>query len=99
MGGMMTADLQTGPTVAQAARLMNVSERLVYMVGELRATGRYDLLQAVERGDMSVLGALKLAKPEKYARPKKVTMRQLQTAYLAADERTKLEFLAWAKQA
>lgn len=100
MGGMTTtANLQTKLTVAQAAKVMNVSERSVYMVGELMATGRQDLLQAVERGDISILGALKLAKPDKYAKPKRVSLRQLQKHYLGADERTKQQFLIWARQA
>jgi hypothetical protein len=66
----MTAALQAQFTVKQAARLMNISERMVYMARELVATGREDLLEQVEAGKLSTLGALKLAKPEKYDKPK-----------------------------
>lgn len=65
----MTANLQTVLTVKQAATVMNVSERAVYMARELRAC-RPDLGNKVMAGEMSLLAALKIAKPEKYAKRK-----------------------------
>ena len=45
-------------SVREAARLMNVSERLVYDCRRLERTGRQDLVDAVVRGEMSVTAAL-----------------------------------------
>ena len=59
----MTANLQTGLTVKQAARLMNVSERNVYNARKLRRSGRDDLVARVECGELSINAALKLAYP------------------------------------
>ena len=64
----MTANLQGRVSVRDAARLMNVSERTVYMARELLQTGRADLCAACERGEISLLAALRAAKPEKYRR-------------------------------
>ena len=47
----MTANLQTGMTVKQAAKALNVSERGIYDARRLIRTGRTDLVAAVERGD------------------------------------------------
>ncbi len=57
----MTANLQTGMTVKQAAKALNVSERGIYDARRLIRTGRTDLVAAVKRGDMSVNKALVLA--------------------------------------
>ncbi len=57
----MTAKLQTGMTVKQAAKALNVSERGIYDARRLIRTGRTDLVAAVKRGDMSVNKALVLA--------------------------------------
>ncbi len=69
-----TANLQSGNksrlTVKQAAILMNVSERTIYMARELKRTGREDLVTAVEQGKMSLHAALKLARPKRYAKSK-----------------------------
>lgn len=53
------ADLQSGLTVRQAAKLLNVSERLVYMTKRVMRSGRQDLVDAIERGDISVHAALR----------------------------------------
>lgn len=42
---------------------MNVSERLVYMARRLLRSGRDDLVEAVDRGEMTVHAALKAALP------------------------------------
>jgi hypothetical protein len=63
-----TANLQ-GLSVAVAARLMNVSERSVYMAQQLTMTGRADLVEQVETDKLSLLGALKQAVPHVYSRP------------------------------
>ncbi len=57
----MTANLQTGMTVKQAAQAMNVSERCVYNARRLIRTGRTNLVAAVQRGDTSLNKALVLA--------------------------------------
>lgn len=62
------ANLQRGLTTKQLALVFNVSERSIYMARELGATGRADLEERVMAGELSILGALKLAKPEKYDR-------------------------------
>jgi hypothetical protein len=56
----MTANLQRKNAVREAAKLMNVSERLVYYAGKLRRSGRQDLIEVVERGEMSLHKALKM---------------------------------------
>ena len=45
---------EKGLTVREAAQLMNVSERAVYMARAIRATGRTGLIEACERGEMSL---------------------------------------------
>lgn len=64
----MTANLQM--TTKTAAIAMNVSERMVYMAKELLDC-RPDLASMVESGEMTTLAALKVAKPEKYDKPKR----------------------------
>ena len=54
-------------TVREAARIMNVSERQVYLAKELLRTGQDDLADRVMAGELTTLGALKIAQPEKYA--------------------------------
>jgi hypothetical protein len=53
----MTANLQanTTLTVKQATKLLNVSERLLYMARELMNTGRADVVAEVEAGDANNL--------------------------------------------
>jgi len=46
-----------GLTVKQAAELMNVSERQLYKSGKLLASGRQDLIEAVEFGKMTLHAA------------------------------------------
>jgi hypothetical protein len=87
-----TANLQTGLTVKQAARALAVSERMVYMCRELLATGRDDLAAAVERGEMTILGALKIAKPLKYGR-RTDGLKRLLAAWQAASEDERNAFL------
>jgi hypothetical protein len=80
---------------------MNVSERVVYMARELVRTGREDLILECEQGRMTVLGALKIAKPEKY-RPKVTPVPNgtevefaLQAAWTRATNDERLAFLEW----
>jgi hypothetical protein len=49
-----------GTTVGDAAKLMKVSERMVYYVSRLHRSGREDLIAAVQRREMSVQGALRV---------------------------------------
>ncbi len=66
----MTANLQAkGLTVKQAAQLMNVSERSVYYARKLARSGRQDLCGRVERGELRISAALKLAYPEEVKQP------------------------------
>jgi hypothetical protein len=91
---MKEAPLSARITIKQAAAAMNVSERLVYMALELQRTGREDLVQAVKQGRMTVLAALKIAKPEKYCKfaARKPTLKQ---AWQAANEDERRTFLDW----
>ena len=84
------ANLQSGFSVKTAAKLMNVSERAVYMARELLAVDRPDLHHEVSARNMSILGALKIAKPEKYGK-KPNALGALLRAWEAAtpDERDK----------
>jgi hypothetical protein len=91
-----TAHVQSRITVKQAAQILNVSERGVYNACELMQTGRADLIDRVWAGEMSVRGALKLAKPEKYA-PKPVSEVRydaLVTAWNACTEDQRAVFVA-----
>lgn len=64
------ANLQSGLSVKTAAKLMAVSERLVYMARKLIRTGRTDLVSAVERDDLTIHAACQIAKPGYYAKSK-----------------------------
>ena len=57
----MTANLQTGMTVKQIAKVMDISERSIYSARRLIRTNRTDLIEAVDRGNMSVNKALSIA--------------------------------------
>jgi len=85
---MNTANLQS-LTVKQAARVMNVSERSVYDAGKLIATGRTDLIEKVERGEMRLNRALILAGVR--AKPKKGNT--LLNAWRKASESERNEFI------
>ena len=47
-------------TVKTTAKAMNVSERQVYLARRVLRSGRDDLIQAVERGEMTVAAALRV---------------------------------------
>lgn len=64
------ANLQSGLSVKTAAKLMAVSERLVYMARELIRAGRTNLVSAVERDDLTIHAACQLAKPRYCAKSK-----------------------------
>jgi hypothetical protein len=53
-----TANLQM--TVKDAAKLINVSERLAYMSRRVVRSGRLDLVDAITRGDMTIHAALRI---------------------------------------
>jgi hypothetical protein len=50
--------MQTSSIRAIAAAL-NVSERMVYLADRLRRSGRTDLIEAVEHGDMTMAAAIR----------------------------------------
>ncbi len=85
----MTANLQTNFSVAEAAKLMNVSERSVYMARKVQRSGRQDLIDAIEKGEISVNKAVSMLenkpKPTKYDR--------LVKAWGACSEEEKARFL------
>ena len=54
----MTANLQRGVKVREAARQMNISERSVYSARRIISSGRTDLIEACEQGRMSFNAAL-----------------------------------------
>lgn len=74
---------------------MNVSERSVYSAMELMATGRDDLVLAVQAGKMSVHAALKAAKPSAHAARKRSILDQLKRSWEAASEQDRAVFLDW----
>jgi hypothetical protein len=84
-------------TVRDAARLMNVSERMVYMARELQIC-RPDLAAKVMAGELSVLAALRIAKPEKYSK-KREPLDALKNAWVRASAAERMSFLAWIEQA
>jgi hypothetical protein len=89
-----TANLQM--TVKDAARLMNVSERMVYMARELLATGCEDLCEGVQQGRMSLLAAVKAAKPEKYLKTRsEQPLSRLKSEWQKASEAQRATFLQW----
>jgi hypothetical protein len=90
----MTANLQGGFTIKQAAAVMNVSERMVYMARELMQTGRADLCAAVESGKLTILAALKEAKPERYCAPDRAE--RLRRLWNSLSEAERADFIAWA---
>ena len=90
-----TANLQR-LTVKQAARVMNVSERSVYMAGELMRTGRHDLVAAVEAGTLKLHAALKAARPARQPRSKAVD--KLRAAWVRASPEDRAAFLAWTAE-
>jgi hypothetical protein len=61
------------------------------MCQELIATGREDLVAAVEQGKMSIAAALKIAKPKKYDR-KTIGLQTLILAWERASEDDRAEF-------
>lgn len=72
-------------TRAQAAKLMNVSVRMVALASELQRC-RPDLSDRVMSGELTVRQALRIAKPEKYAKRDKVEQWLAQfRAWSAAD--------------
>ena len=81
-------------TIRQAAEVMNVSERVVKMAGELIRTGRNDLISSVEAGTITVHRALKLAKPEKYDKPPD-GLKFLKSVWGRASEVDRRLFLVW----
>jgi hypothetical protein len=80
-------------TVKQAAQLMNVSERLVYMAIALRRSGRQDLIESVERGELSINAALKIANGKPSANLQKDTYAALVRAWNRATEDEQGRFL------
>ncbi len=85
----MTANLQAKVTVKEAAKLMNVSERSVYMAMKVLRSGRQDLIDAIDKGEISTNKAVSMlenkAKPTKYDR--------LVKAWNACSEEEKARFL------
>lgn len=56
-----TANLQSGRlSVRQAAELMNVSERSIYTATRILRSGRQDLIEKIERGEMSLHAATRI---------------------------------------
>ena len=87
-----TANLQSRMTIKQAAKLMNVSERGVYMAIELLGTDRDDLITAVKRGEIKLHAALVVAKPERYGKAKN-GLSALTRAWRSATEGERVTFL------
>ena len=92
----MSATLQPRMTVAQAARMMNVPERTVYLAGELMRTGRSDLVARVEVGGLKLLDALRIAKPEKYGN-RRDRLREMKNTWRLALPEERDAFIEWLK--
>jgi hypothetical protein len=73
------ANLQSGLTVKQAARALNVSERMVYMARRIVRSGRQDLITACTRGELSVNAAVRIIDRDRRParRPRADQFRQL----------------------
>jgi hypothetical protein len=82
-------------TVAESASLMNVSRRLVFLMRELERTGRNDLCLAVQRGEMTIKAALKIAKPAKYDRAID-HLAALRHHWMRASNDERWQFCLWA---
>lgn len=82
-------------TIDQAAKLMNVSRRSVFNARELRQTGRTDLWEAVESGEIGLTAALRLAKPEKYGTGKRDCLKEVQRAWNAATAEDRDRIVLW----
>lgn len=82
-------------TIDQAAKLMNVSRRAVFNARELAQTGRTDLFEAVERGEIGLTAALRLAKPEKYGSGKRDCLKEVQRAWSAATAEERDYIILW----
>ena len=85
----MTANLQTKITVPVAAKLMNVSERLIYMAMKVQRSGRQDLIYGIEKGEISVNKAVSMLEN----RPKPTSYDRLVKAWGACSEEEKARFL------
>ena len=83
-------------TIEHAAQLMNVKVRGVYMAKELLRTGRAEPIRAAEVGKISLLGALKLAKPDKYAKTRNGE-KGLRDAWAKATDEERAAFTAWLR--
>lgn len=90
-----TANLQPSRvTVKDAARLMNVSERLIYMAKEVERL-RPDLVPRIEAGELSLNKALRLAK----GKPKPTSWDRLVRAWNNATEDDRARLALWILRA
>lgn len=74
-------------SVKQAAQMMRVSERMVYMARELQRCSRPDLMARCRAGELTIREALRIAKPDRYAKRDKVE--QWLAAFRAWDAETR----------
>ena len=81
--------MQKRPTIKDAAKLMQVSERRVYYARKLRRSGRADLIEAARRGEITLHAALRIAYPP----PPKDGLRALLRAWRTATEEERGAFL------
>jgi ParB-like chromosome segregation protein Spo0J len=100
-GQRQVGQLAQVPTQSEAAALLNVSPRSVKRPAVVRGHGAPELVSAVERGDIPVSRAAKLArKPieQQSAEAKSPTVPQLTSRRNPAHERpSELSSLSWAK--
>jgi hypothetical protein len=90
---MTDTQVQICTSQKEAALLMNVSVRTVAMASELRRSGQSDLIAMVEGGTLSLHRALKIAKPNKYDKPRD-TFLTLARAWGEASPSDRRRFLA-----
>jgi hypothetical protein len=85
----MTANLQKHPTVREMAKAAGISERALYLARRLRRSGRTDLIAAVERDELKLYEAVRIAD----GRPKPTRFDKLVTVWLLCSDEDRARFI------
>jgi hypothetical protein len=86
--------MHSKPTIAQLAQSLNVSRRAVFLAMELR-DARPDLAERVLAGEIGLTAALRIAKPQKYAKPASGPLQAVQRAWERASEDDRAAIVEW----
>jgi hypothetical protein len=87
--------MHSNTTTDQLAKSFNVSRRSIFNARELVATGRNDLCEAVERGEIRLTEALRIAKPKKYGAGGRDCLKEIQRAWKAATPEERGIIILW----